>query len=980
MKGKKIVLSLAASLGAVAGLAACKDNVEEVTKYNVIFMNGDEVLSETEVVEGEYFAIPSAPAAAEGYYFAGWDGNNDGQADDVTKATADITYKAVFEALPEGAKTVTFKNGDTIVGVVLYNSGDEEIVEPQVPAKAGYTGSWEAYELNGEDIVVNASYVATRYFVNYVVDGVTISRLPFTVENPQVTAPQVPAKEGYSAAWETYSLDGVTSDIYVNAVYTANPLTINDFLGVYKIGEETITVTPTEVEAYIYDDDFGKLRNITFESETNPDHEEYFAISGNTLGLYSYSGTPYRLYQLVDGSIVSVTDKVSVSAWGTYEYKVDGVVKGTLKIDEDGVSYVVGDTVYDSSYTTSSSSLVIIAGDESLTFELNSNNNYELTVDDVTEEFVKVIPTEWYGTYYYAQNYPTEIVISDATANDIKIVKDGFEYQGTTFVPSANGGFNYIGYDGKLAGVSEYDEEGNIISTTLFEYVKLENKEIPESIYGTYRGVNTYTDIVISAEGITIYSQLIPMDKVTYSVGSGSDSEIALIAADTYSFSMTDGVIEMYGSKYYKSSVANTSSLNTTIPAVYDSFSNKLYASGDILFEISDGSITYSALGYESLKFFVDEDNKIHIFKNKAYAASDEVIVEIVDGKLMIDGVEFVAFNVSLADIAGTYLNGDDELVINAEGVEYAGETYPVADIEISVYDIKLSADVTLVYNPDNSSITAGDKVYNYSYTLSLNIPEEMYGTYYNLYLGRVIIDKSGITFADSWSTYSCTISVSNNVYSIEIPVYNEIVSYDDSTKEFSNNNYTFVKLPDQTIPSTWVAGTYVGECEVGTCEIIIDSSSITFVDPYGQNNSSFIITSENNEFSIGDSKFVYNVDTQTITGQVVDMFYDSYEVVFTMGNYSSEEISIPTYLYGTWSGTDPYEMTWEVSIDESSISVSQYIYGSWMDPLTDFEMIDDHTFNVGDYTFTYDENQNTITISQSWDPSYSCTLMLGGK
>ena len=72
--------------------------------------------------------------------------------------------------------------------------------------------------------------------------------------------------------------------------------------------------------------------------------------------------------------------------------------------------------------------------------------------------------------------------------------------------------------------------------------------------------------------------------------------------------------------------------------------------------------------------------------------------------------------------------------------------------------------------------------------------------------------------------------------------------------------------------------------------------------------------------------------------------------------------------------------MTWEVSIDESSISVSQYIYGSWMDPLTDFEMIDDHTFNVGDYTFTYDENQNTITISQSWDPSYSCTLMLGGK
>ena len=71
MKGKKIVLSLAASLGAVAGLAACKDNVEEVTKYNVIFMNGDEVLSETEV--DEFLQLSRNKLENNGYdvYFTG---------------------------------------------------------------------------------------------------------------------------------------------------------------------------------------------------------------------------------------------------------------------------------------------------------------------------------------------------------------------------------------------------------------------------------------------------------------------------------------------------------------------------------------------------------------------------------------------------------------------------------------------------------------------------------------------------------------------------------------------------------------------------------------------------------------------------------------------------------------------------------------------------------------------------------------------
>ena len=60
----------------------------------------------------------------------------------------------------------------------------------------------------------------TIYTVTFVADGAAVSTKTYTVENPVVEEPAVPAKEGYTGVWETYDLTK-GGNITVNAVYTA---------------------------------------------------------------------------------------------------------------------------------------------------------------------------------------------------------------------------------------------------------------------------------------------------------------------------------------------------------------------------------------------------------------------------------------------------------------------------------------------------------------------------------------------------------------------------------------------------------------------------------------------------------------------------------------------------------------------------------------------------------------------------------------
>lgn len=115
--------------------------------------------------------------------------------------------------------TAKFKaNGQTYT--VTYYSGDEAIAEPAVPAKEGYYGYWEAYELNG-NITVNAIYVkiVDRSRVSFVADGRLVGIILYRANQDELTVlPKVPAKEGYVGTWAEYTLTG--KNMIVRAVYT----------------------------------------------------------------------------------------------------------------------------------------------------------------------------------------------------------------------------------------------------------------------------------------------------------------------------------------------------------------------------------------------------------------------------------------------------------------------------------------------------------------------------------------------------------------------------------------------------------------------------------------------------------------------------------------------------------------------------------------------------------------------------------------
>ncbi len=126
-----------------------------------------------------------------------------------------VTVRAVYTPIEY---SVTFVADGSTVQVVYYTVEDTEIAEPAVPAKTGYTGRWENYATNCANITVNAIYTPIRYYVTFVADGSTVRTESYTVEDTDISEPTVPGKYGYEGSWEPYTL--TYGDVTVHAVYT----------------------------------------------------------------------------------------------------------------------------------------------------------------------------------------------------------------------------------------------------------------------------------------------------------------------------------------------------------------------------------------------------------------------------------------------------------------------------------------------------------------------------------------------------------------------------------------------------------------------------------------------------------------------------------------------------------------------------------------------------------------------------------------
>lgn len=105
----------------------------------------------------------------------------------------------------------------------------------QFPSYAWATQNVEAYFVTTEEITFvnvgadNGAW-ARQYKATFVADGEVVATVPY-LQGEAITAPEVPEKDGYRGAWESYTANG---DITVNAVYTANPTSLG-LTGIKKL-------------------------------------------------------------------------------------------------------------------------------------------------------------------------------------------------------------------------------------------------------------------------------------------------------------------------------------------------------------------------------------------------------------------------------------------------------------------------------------------------------------------------------------------------------------------------------------------------------------------------------------------------------------------------------------------------------------------------------------------------------------------------
>lgn len=125
-------------------------------------------------------------------------------------------------------KTATLNTGDIAVfvldGEVIWKQhydktkNGSDVRFPSLPAKQGYTASWDDVEFNGGTKIINAKYTLIEYTVTFKVDGQIYETVKFNYETESVSLPPIPIKDGYTiVGWDITSLPA--SDVTVNAIY-----------------------------------------------------------------------------------------------------------------------------------------------------------------------------------------------------------------------------------------------------------------------------------------------------------------------------------------------------------------------------------------------------------------------------------------------------------------------------------------------------------------------------------------------------------------------------------------------------------------------------------------------------------------------------------------------------------------------------------------------------------------------------------------
>ena len=245
--------------------------------------------------------LPDLPTK-EGYH-AAWTIDGEALSADTTwKWDEDKVAGVTFAA---NQYTATFEADGKVIKTVSFTAEDTEIAEPEIPAKKGYTAHWENYTLTAGDITVKAVYEPIQYTASFEVDGKVISTVHFTVKDTAIEEPEIPAKKGYTAHWESYTL--TAENITIKAIYEANEYSIT-----IKDGESGNALSTVQIK---YGQKLGDVIQEWPSLEEKEGYEfDYWAMNGAPVTLdtvFEYEGDAeiYAVYKKIEVEVPTSSEE-----------------------------------------------------------------------------------------------------------------------------------------------------------------------------------------------------------------------------------------------------------------------------------------------------------------------------------------------------------------------------------------------------------------------------------------------------------------------------------------------------------------------------------------------------------------------------------------------------------------------------------------------------------------------------------------------
>ena len=220
----------------------------------------------------------------------------------------DVTYTAIYTI---NQYTITFDtDGGSEVSAITQDYASA-VTAPVAPTKTGYTfKGWDKAipaTIPAENVTIKAQWQINQYTVKFVADGTVVSETSLDY-GTAITAPEAPAKEGYTFTGWSPEVDETVpaNDVTYEAEYT-----INTYKLTYVLDDVTVQTLDVEygaeIEEFVPEVEDGR-EFAGWEDDvpaTMPAHDvtiygsttiatfisAHFANSGKSLTVYTLNGT-----------------------------------------------------------------------------------------------------------------------------------------------------------------------------------------------------------------------------------------------------------------------------------------------------------------------------------------------------------------------------------------------------------------------------------------------------------------------------------------------------------------------------------------------------------------------------------------------------------------------------------------------------------------------------------------------------------------